>query len=90
MDIAKAEAGERELDKFINSQAKKRKGAEEANALEAMWAASEARALAKQREENRTAWVEHYRMVAAAHLKLARSFRQRARQVESIDLKESA
>ncbi len=76
LDPIAAERAEKELDKFINSQAKKRRGAEEQNALEAMWAASERRVLAKRREENRQAWIVYF-----SHL--AHGCRQRAQEYEA-------
>ena len=90
MDIAKAEAGERELNAFIDRQAKKRRGADAANKLEEFWAASERRVLKARREENRTAWVEHYRHLTVVHLELAKDFRRRAREMQAIEVKEIA
>ena len=90
LDPIAAERAEAGLNKFIDSQAKKRKGAEEANALEAMWAASERRVQAQRREENKALWVEHYRRLTVAHLELAKDFRRRAREVQAIEVKEIA
>ncbi len=74
LDPVKAERAEAELNKFIDSQAK-RKGADAAYLLAMEWAASEARILAKRREENRTAWIIYY-----SHL--AHGCRQRAQEYE--------
>ncbi len=81
------EVAEAELNRYLDRAAAKtgeaRAGQEAANALEAVWAASERRELAKRREENRTLWVQHLRRTAAAHLRIARSARARARVLEA-------
>ncbi len=82
LDPVKVEVAEAEIDRFIERQAK-RTGADEANAIEAMWRASERREEAKRREENRQAWCEYLRRVSASHLKAARSARARARALEA-------
>ena len=82
--IARGEAGEREIDRFIERQAQ-RTGADEANAIEAMWRASERAHAAKQRKENRSAWIAHYRGLTAAHLKMALDCRRRARELEATE-----
>lgn len=61
LDVEAVERAERQIDAFIESRAK---GREEANALETLWAASERRELAKQREENRTAWFVYFSHLA--------------------------
>ncbi len=75
LDPVKAERGEADLDRFIESRAK-RKGADEANLLAMEWAASERRVLEKRREENRTAWIIYYS-------NLAHGCRQRAQKYEA-------
>ncbi len=71
-----------QIDKLIESRAK-RTGADEANAIEALWRASERAHAAKQRQENRTAWCDYYRRLAACNLKAARDYRRRARLLEN-------
>ena len=78
--VAPGEAAEREIDRFVERRAQ-RAGADAANALEAVWAASERQEQAKRREENRAAWMEHYRRLAASSIKAARDYRRRAREL---------
>lgn len=54
MDVAATERAEAELNRLVDRQAQRR-GADEQNALEAIWRASELRTLAKRREKNRAA-----------------------------------
>ena len=82
MDVAATERAEAELNRLVERQAK-RTGAEEANALAAIWAASERRDLERRREKNRELWCEHYRRLAASSLKAARDYRRRARELEN-------
>lgn len=81
MDLAtKAEKAERDLDKFIDSRAK-RKGEDSANLEAALERQRLARKIAAQREENRVAWCEHYRRLTDCYLRLAFDARRRAREV---------
>ena len=80
LDHAAVERAEAEIDRFVNSRSKQR---EDANALAAIWAASERRELAKRREENRAAWADYYRRLAGANLLAARDYRRRARLLEA-------
>lgn len=73
MDVLKAEKASRELDKFIDSQAK-RKGKDSANLEAALERAADARRLEALRQRNQLAWVAHYRCLTATHLKIARDF----------------
>lgn len=73
LDPVRAERAEAEIDKFINSRSKAK---EEANAVEALWRASERAHAAKRREENRTAWVGYYE-------RLAHGCRERAEEYEA-------
>lgn len=75
-----------QIDRLIESR---RQGREEANALEAIWAASERRVLEKRREENKIAWIAHYRGLTAAHLKMALDCRRRAREMQATEVKET-
>lgn len=61
LDPVKAERAEAEIDKFINSRSKQR---EEANAVEALWRATERAHTAKRREENRDASVAYFSRLA--------------------------
>ncbi len=79
LDPVAVERAEAEIDKFINSRSKQR---EEANSLEAVWAASERRELAKRREENRTLWIDHYQGLVRVHIRLAKDARRKARALE--------
>jgi hypothetical protein len=80
MDVAKAEAGERELNAFINRQAK-RKGKDAANAHQAFLDAEDARKLRELHEENRHLWIGHYRRLTDSHLKMAIEARRKAREL---------
>ena len=79
--VAPGEAGEREIDRFISRRAQ-RTGAVEANALAALQRVADARKLEATREQNRNAWIYHLRRTAAAHLRIARDARARARRLE--------
>lgn len=81
MDVAATERAEAELNRLVERQAQ-RAGADEQNALDAVWRVSELRVLAKQREENRVLWIEHFRRLAACNLTAARDYRRRARALE--------
>lgn len=61
LDPIATERAERQIDAFIESR---NKGRAEANAIAAMWRASERAHAAKQREENRTSWVLYYTHLA--------------------------
>ena len=88
MDVAATERAEAELNRLVERQAQ-RTGADEANAIEAMWRASERAHAAKQREENRIAWCDYYRHLAACNIRAARDFRRRAKELEAIEVKET-
>jgi len=75
LDVAATERAEAELNRLVERQAQ-RSGADGANALQLMWAASERKHREKQREENRTAWHGYY-----SHL--AHSCRTRAAEYEA-------
>ena len=82
MDVLKAEKASKELDKFIDSQAK-RKGEDAANLEGALERREDARKLAAMREENKSLWIRHYRRLAACNLAAARDYRARARALET-------
>ena len=67
MDVAKSSAVEGELDKFISRRHEKRVEEEGERLAEEMWAESERRHAARQREENRAAWCEYHQDQAARH-----------------------
>ena len=71
LDPVKVERAEAEIDKFISSRSKQR---EEANAIAAMWRASERAHAAKQREENRTGWIIYYTHLAQGCRRRAEEF----------------
>ena len=77
---------EDELNSLLDRRAREvkedRAGQQRANALEAMWAASDRAQAAKQREENRRDWAAYYRRLAASSLAAARDYRRRARRLE--------
>ena len=82
LDSVATEKAERELDRFLESQSKKRKGEDKANLEAAAEREADARKLAAMREENRVAWCEHLRHLAAVSLATAREYRRRARALE--------
>ena len=67
-DVGRIEAAEQSIDAFINSRSKAK---EKANREEELWRASERRALAKRRQENRQSWLEYYERMNRIHLGLA-------------------
>ena len=64
MDVAATERAEAELNRLVERQPR-RTGADEANALAAMWRASEKAHAAKQREEHRDLWLDYHQGQAA-------------------------
>ncbi len=67
MDIAKISAVEAELDNFISRRHEKRVEEEGERLAKEMWAESERRHAARQREENRAAWCKYHQDQAARH-----------------------
>ena len=81
MDIAATERAEAELNKFIDSQAR-RTGAKQANEEAQRLAAEDLRKAREQQERHRQLWVEHLRWLAHNHLRLARDAIAKARRLE--------
>jgi len=67
VDAAKTSALEGELDKFISRCHEKRVEEEGERLAEEMWAESERRHAARQREENRATWCKYHQDQAARH-----------------------
>lgn len=81
--VAKAEAVEADLDRFIDAQASKRQGEDADNlAAEAERQRNERKAAAE-RAANRAAWVAFYRRLAASNLAAARRYRSLVRRLEN-------
>ncbi len=78
LDVARTEAAEKELDRFINSRSKDK---DKANAEAERVKAENLRRLQALREENRTLWIAHYHSLVRAHFRLARDARRRAREL---------
>ena len=72
MDLVSAEA---QLNTLIEKRAGARSSADEAAD---MWRRSEARHRQQLREANRSAWVDYFSRMAAAHTKLGEDFWRRA------------
>lgn len=89
LDVEAVERAERQIDAFIEKRQAQRTGADEQNALETLWAASERRELARRREENRRLWIAHFEALVRIHIRLARDARRRARELQT-DVKEKA
>jgi hypothetical protein len=75
LDHAAVERAESEIDNFILKRNRER---EDANEIQALWAASEARERARRHEENREAWVRYERHMEALHASLSEEHRERA------------
>jgi len=67
VDVAKSSAVEGELDNFFAGRHEKRVEEEGERLAEEMWAESERRHAARQREENRAAWRKYHQDQAARH-----------------------
>lgn len=76
-----------QIDRLIESRSK---GRETANAEAERVKADDARRLSEWREANRRAWAEHYRRLVVVHIKMARDFRRRARELETNQPKREA
>ncbi len=74
MDTAHGEMVEKELDNLI----RKRAALEDPDALDELWLRSERRHREKIREKHRWEWVRYFDRQAAAHARLAESYRERA------------
>src|ERR671916_456476 len=66
VDIARGERVEAELDAMIRRHHDQRVASGDERAAEELWAESERRYFARQREENRIAWCHYYRNIAGA------------------------
>jgi selenocysteine-specific translation elongation factor len=67
VDVAKISAVDGELDNFISRRHEKRVEQEGERLAEEMWAESERRYAARQREVNRAAWCKYHQDQAARH-----------------------
>jgi hypothetical protein len=67
VDIARAEATEKELDALVRRRHDRRVESEGERAAEEMWAESERRHAARRREVNRAAWRTFHEDQAARH-----------------------
>lgn len=85
LDSAAVEKAEREIDRFLDSQASKRQGEDAANLAAMEERARTERKAATMREENRKAWIEHYRKLTDNYLKLALDARRRSREIAKLD-----
>lgn len=74
-----ADAGEKELDRFIERQSK---GGQAAQERARLWQESAERNRQHELNRNRWAWARHFRRMASNHQELAESYRQRAEQLE--------
>ena len=66
MDISRSEQVETDLDRLIERRHDQRVQTEGERGAEELWADSERRCFARQREENRIAWCACYRGIAGA------------------------
>lgn len=79
LDAARAEAAERELNRFIDSQSKDKA---QANLEAERVRAEDRRRLEEMYREHRALWIHHYRRLALASLQTSRDYRRRARALE--------
>jgi hypothetical protein len=87
--FARGEATEKELDAMIRRH-NQRVPSEGERVAEELWAESVRRYNARQEEEHRLAWCEHYRRMRAVHYGLGDEYDQKLRQLENEHRKESA
>ena len=83
LDVTATERAEAELNKFIDAQASRRKGADPANITAAEERARTERKTAAEREQNRRDWVRYYRRLAFSNLQAARRYRAIVRDLEN-------
>ena len=81
--VAKGEAVESELDAFIARRDKERRQSEGERAREALWQESVRRYNARQEQDHRAAWHEHWRKMRAVHYGLGDEYDQKLRESEN-------
>jgi hypothetical protein len=83
VDISRSEQVETDLDRLIERHHDQRVQTEGERAAEELWAESERRYFARQREENRIAWCHYYRNIAGALYARAEEYIIRAEKLEA-------
>ena len=79
LDVAKVEAAEAEINRFINRQSKAK---QQANAEALVWEASARRYAEREQEALRQAWIEHHLRLARNHQSLASEHDRAARKLQ--------
>jgi predicted acetyltransferase len=85
VDISRSEQVETDLHRLIERRHDQRVLSEGERAAEELWAESERRYFARQREENRIAWCQYYRNIAEALYARAEEYIVRAEKLERTD-----
>ena len=83
VDISRSEQVETDLDRLIQRRHDQRVLSEGERAAEELWAESERRYFARQREDNRIAWCAYYRNIAGALYARAEEYIVRAEKLEN-------
>ena len=83
MDIAKGEHVEAELDAMIARRHDQRRQTEGERAAEELWQESVRRYHARQGEDRRAAWREHYRRMRSVHWGLGDEYDAKLRRLEN-------
>jgi len=81
VDISRSEQVETDLDRLIKRRDAERRKSEGERAAEELWAESERRYIARQREQNRIAWCAYYRNIAGALYARAEEYIVRAQKL---------
>jgi hypothetical protein len=88
VDISRSEQVETDLDRLIQRRHDQRVQTEGERAAEELWAESERRYFARQREDNRIAWCRYYRNVAGTLYARAEEYIVMAKKRERTDTTE--
>jgi hypothetical protein len=83
VDISRSEQVETDLDRLIQRRHDQRVQTEGERLEEELWAESERRYFARQREENRIAWCAYYRDIAGTLFARAEEYIVRAQKLEA-------
>jgi hypothetical protein len=82
VDLSRSEQVETDLDRLIEKLHDQRALSEGERAAEELWAESVRRYNARQEEEHRLAWCEHYRRMRAVHYGLGDEYDAKLRELE--------
>jgi hypothetical protein len=83
VDISRSEQVETDLDRLIERRDTERRKSEGERAAEELWQASVRRHNARQEQDHRAAWCEHWRKMRAVHYGLGDEYDRKIRESEN-------